>query len=464
MKINKIVKIKGVISIILLMVITWNCENVKEYKDPTDNTPPGKVTSVKVENLPGGAIISYTLPTELDLLGTKAVYSLREGGQIYEVFSSANNDTIILAGFSDTHERIVNLYTVDLSRNVSEAVPVTIKPLTPPIDLIRNSLVVQETFGGIYCEWDNILEEDIAVSLYIDSEGEWTLDDTFFSKASKGKFSFRGFENKEYAIRVEVRDRWMNYSIPLDTFLTPLFEEQIFGRDPQGRQLWYLWGRDTRECWSRGDIGLQDWDGYPFTRMFDLITGSAGDLFWRPGTDWGLLSNYIPGWPDDGVYAQVNYYTIDLGRADYLSRMRFWYRAEANFSIYTRFELWGTDSPKPIVPELTDEDRLTNLRYWTNWEEVNGTDEWKNDWVQFGDFVVELPSGATTYAAATSEDYAFLRAGVDFDFDPATTNVPYRYVRLAAKESIGSVVTGPGLQMRNNVFEIEFYGAYSSPR
>ena len=48
--------------------------------------------------------------------------------------------------------------------------------------------------------------------------------------------------------------------------------------------------------------------------------------------------------------------------------------------MFMNFELWGTTNPKPLIPEYEDEDRLTNLRYWTAWQQIGGADEWKNDW------------------------------------------------------------------------------------
>ena len=92
---EKFLKPKGLLSAILPTTIAWNCENDKDK--PSDTIPPGEVTAVKV----------------------------------YEVYSSAYRDTIIVNGFPDTNEHIVNLYAIDLSKNLSE-------PLTPPVDLIRN--------------------------------------------------------------------------------------------------------------------------------------------------------------------------------------------------------------------------------------------------------------------------------------------------------------------------------------
>ena len=456
----KVTNVTLIISMALLMTIVWSCENVKEYTDQKDNIPPGQVSAINVENLHGGAIITYSLPSDNDLLGVKAVYSLREDGQQYEVFSSAHRDTIILAGFPDTNEHIINLYTVDLSRNLSESVPVTIKPLTPPIDLIRQSLKVNETFSGVFCSWDNILEENIAVSLYVDTIGEMSLNDTYFSNASSGQYSFRGFENKQLSFRVEIRDRWQNYATPLDTVLTPLFEEQIMGRDPLGRQLWFLWGFDNRECISRGDNWRTLGSNADFTVVFDHILFD-GNNWWANGDDAGYLRLFVPGWPsNDNTYGFPSYFSMDLSSESVYSRFKIYMRARAPLfsgGIFTVFELWGTNNPKPLIPELTDEDRLANLRYWTAWPEIGGTDEWKNDWVQLGDYSLVLPSGATmNNDVITAEDEQFVRNGFEFEIDPDKTNIPCRYLRFVLKKNNQA---GSGVRPFAQIGELQFFGS-----
>lgn len=455
MKLRFFKNIKSFVVSAIFMIVLCNCENVKEWDIPKDDIPPGKVTNVKVENIHGGAIITYTLPQEDDLLGVKATYSFREGGELYESFSSAFHDTIILTGYPDTNEHIVNLYTIDLSRNISDAVQITIKPLLPPIELIRQSLKINATFGGIHCAWENIMEENIAISLYVDSIGEMLLHDTYFSNTTDGMYTFRGFPSRECNFRIEMRDRWMNYSIPFDTVLTPLYEQQITGRDELNQQLWHLWGYDNRECLSRGD----NWgtNSHNFNVLFDGILFNAGNWY-HSGDDWGMLKHHVPGWTDDS-FAYPSYFSIDLGRSACYSRMKIYMRARTplfSANIFTEFELWGTNDPKPLIPENTDEDRLTNLRYWTSWEEIGGTDEWKNDWVKLGDFKLKLPSGATLATdVITSEDEQFIRDGFNYNVDPDKTNIPCRYIRLVVKKSnfIG------GKQQKNQMGEIQFFGS-----
>ena len=86
---------------------------------------------MNVKNIPGGAILSYTLPDDEDLLYVKAVYNLKEG--LAEAKSSLYTDTIKVVGFGDMEPREVSLIAVDRSRNESAPVKVTVNPEEPPV-------------------------------------------------------------------------------------------------------------------------------------------------------------------------------------------------------------------------------------------------------------------------------------------------------------------------------------------
>jgi hypothetical protein len=118
------------IPIIMLAVLMWKCAEPTDWHDATDNVPPGSVNNVKVENLPGGAIITYTLPSDNDVMGAKVVYSLSEEGESMERFAST--DSLELEDYGDTNEHQVTVYAIDKSGNVSAGTPVTIRPHSLP--------------------------------------------------------------------------------------------------------------------------------------------------------------------------------------------------------------------------------------------------------------------------------------------------------------------------------------------
>src|SRR5690606_14359176 len=216
---------------VLLSVFFLGCSEIKDWSDPADNIPPGEITDIRVKNTNGGAVIHYRLPSDNDLLGAKAVFTFSENEEPIEVYASAFQDSIVLEGYANTEEHIVQLYAVDKSGNLSQPVPVTIQPLTPPVEQIRKTLATQATFSGVRTTWENPSKSPISISLYTtDSTGEKVLFEQHYSSAEQGGYTFRQFDAVEQAFSVEVNDRWNHTSSRLDTVLTPLFETQILGK------------------------------------------------------------------------------------------------------------------------------------------------------------------------------------------------------------------------------------------
>lgn len=442
--------------LVVLLIITGSfnsCSEPESWQDAVDNVPPKPVSNVKIENLNGGARITYSLPDDTDLLGVKAIYSL-VGDQPKEVFSSAFRDTILLAGYVTTDEQLVKLITVDKSRNQSDPVEIQIKPLEAPISIIRNSLLANSTFGGVYTHWENPFEEEIAINLYTeDSTGGYVLYDTHYTKQAVGSFSFRGLTNVEQKIRLEFRDRWNNYSLPLDTILSPLFEERIAGQDERGA-IWQRWGWEDQSVLYRGDIPSHHSDTRrQFPSIYDGVTSDLA-LFWNTMPSGNTLAQFID-WPDPEAWVMPMYFTVDMGREASYSRIRFWMRPRVplfSAPIFTRFEVYGTSNPKPLQ-EIGDGSKEANLRYWTEWPEVGGTDEWKNDWVKLLEGEVELPSGETDPNLLTQQDHEFITNGFEFEVNPELAGQHFRYLRFVVKETNTK-------QAVFHLAELKVWGAY----
>lgn len=451
---------------VLSVFVSYSCSEVQRWDEPSDSTPPGKISNPVVDPLNGGARITYTLPADDDLLGVKASYSFTEESEERETFSSAYNDTIVLKGFPDTQERTVKLICIDKSFNESEPVEVTIKPLTPPVELIRQSLKVNVTFGGLYAKWENMYEEDIAISLFAaDSTGEMELDDTHYSDAAEGGYAFRGFDDSEREFEIQIRDRWDNYAEPLDTTLTPLFEEEINPRDESGGLLWSRYGFDDMTTTWRGDIVYDHPNGnYPWTYAIDDITVAKTNTWISTNT--GNLLSY---WADDVVEGSSGdkevwpmYFTLDLGREVSLSRHKLWHRGRNTNEDYLSsslryyqqgdpkyYEIWATNTPPKQPQDFNN--KMESLAYWTEWPEVGGTDAWKSDWVKLADCSCLPPSGNLS-SELTTDDLIFADEGFEAEVAPELTGSKFRYIRFVVKE----------LWYDSSIFmcaEIKFYGA-----
>ena len=69
--------------LLLLISIVVSCES----EDKKDTTPPGEVTITSTEATYGGAIISYTLPNDDDILYVRADYTNGKGEAVFRTVS-----------------------------------------------------------------------------------------------------------------------------------------------------------------------------------------------------------------------------------------------------------------------------------------------------------------------------------------------------------------------------------------
>lgn len=435
-----------VLFLVVPFLLLYNCEDAPNYTDASNTAAPAPVTNPKVENINGGAIITYNLPEGNDLLGVKAVYALRDSGEILEMFSSAHRDTIELNGFADTKERSITLITINNSFIESSPLEVSIKPLTPPVDLIRESLNVVPSFGGVYASWTNLYKENIAVSLlFEDSQGFLTEDDTHYSASKEGGFAFRGFESKITNFRITIRDRWGNFAEPLNFSLTPFFEEEILAYDPSNstKPLWDIaYGAfdGTRE-WRGGFVlpGGGGWNSMlSGARMtWGIVIDGETDVY---NNRWGLiykprLSDYFPDAEEDLTYLHPTYFIFDLQGEVIPSRFKFWAMWLAE-TFPNEIEVWGTNS---IPKSPNDFDDITeSLNYWTEWKVppyIDGADTWKNEWIKLGDVKVRpTPSGAFQDGDFTPEDIERRDRGYEVEVNPDVVGTKVRYLRFVYKD------------------------------
>src|SRR3546814_1114961 len=66
-------------------------------------------------------------------------------------------------GFGDTKAREVTLYAVDRGENRSEPVTVTINPLTPPMQMVRNTVDIKERSEEHTSELQSLMRISYAV-------------------------------------------------------------------------------------------------------------------------------------------------------------------------------------------------------------------------------------------------------------------------------------------------------------
>ncbi|MDR2683322.1 MAG: DUF4959 domain-containing protein, partial [Dysgonamonadaceae bacterium] len=442
--------------------LMFSCTAPADWGDPKDNIAPKPVSNVQIENINGGAIITYTLPSDNDLMGAKVTYSYSAESGLLEKYASDN--TIELEGYGDTGAHEITIYAIDKSGNLSEGITQTIQPLTPPIDLMRASIDAVPTFGGLSLSWENKNSKDMGVSLYVPDPvfpGEWALFDTYYSKTKEGKAIFRPFANVEQDFHIEMFDRWDNRAQPYETSLTPLKEDTLPGRVSATEFIWNLYD-DDYWLW-RGEIhnnvSLSGMVNKTFAKVHDGQGQGGGDTYWCPGNDGDPIEWYVPG-AGSSLIPFPLYFTVDMGRKAVYSRFNIKPRLrDPNYSaaLPCDFEIWGTNNPK-LTTEVGDGSREANMAYWTSWEAANGTDAWKNDgWTKIATCKLKVSSGESKYVAGmalSDTDIANYRTnGFDFDINECV-NEGFRYLRWVIYD------TNTG-QKCVQICEITFWGSYT---
>ncbi|MEI6142665.1 MAG: DUF4959 domain-containing protein, partial [Mariniphaga sp.] len=194
--------------LVALGSIAFACKDEPVGQQPTDSVPPGAISNVKVLNTPGGAILTYKLPTDEDLLYIKAVFTLKDGVKS-ESRASMYTDTLRVAGFGDMLPREVTLIAVDRSRNESAPITISIKPLEPSVITIGKTMNLVADFGGVHAYRDNPTRAEVSVILLKeDNNKEYVPIQTFYSTMAAGDGAKRGMDTIPAKFGVYVQDRW----------------------------------------------------------------------------------------------------------------------------------------------------------------------------------------------------------------------------------------------------------------
>lgn len=380
----------------ILGLLWYGCakEGRLDFVDP--NTPaPMQVSDVKVDATPGGGILTYKLPADLNLAYVKAVYEIQKG-VFREAKSSKYTDTLRLVGFGDELVHTVKVYSVAANEKASEPILVNVKPKTPPVKSVFESVVFQETFGGVNVALSNPFKADLAVVVLKDTTGNnnWVTVRTFYTAATAGDFAARGFESKPQKFAVYIRDRWNNKSDTLIKTLTPKPEIEI----PSDTYRKLVLPTDQVALADPGYNIENLWNGLADRRLYASSNASS-----------------LPQW-----------ITIDLGKKVLLSRFKQY--MEQNDHCYTgsglkSFELYGSNAPNPDGS-------------WASW-------------TLLGEFTTLKPSDLPL-GQKTNEDINYAcNLGADFYF--TTQPAAVRYLRIKSLETYSS----PGQVV---IMELKFFG------
>lgn len=370
---------KNLLFFLLSLTVAFSACKEDELGPLENNTtPPGKVTIASVTNGAGNASITFSLPTDKDLLYVKAVYYLANGQEM-EVKTSYYGNTLLVEGFGDTNEHEVKIYAVNRSEVASEPTIVKVKPLENPIWGVYRSLKAVADFGGLNFKGSNPSKADLAIEVLVLSKGKYVpTAKNIYTAAPEIDQSVRGLDTLTQKFAITIRDRWLNYSDTLFTTLKPLYETAL----AKSGYKEVILPTDTP----------QEYSGTGVAKMWD------GNIIDWPSVCLTKPSVLTPQWV-----------TFDLGKMATMSRIVVWNYPEylnAGRTYYyggnlKDFEIWGTDNPP--------------------------ADGSFNNWIMLGKYSSTKPS-KSAYGVQTSEDYAFANAGISYNFAVGLKKV--RYIRI----------------------------------
>ncbi|MCT4590439.1 MAG: DUF5000 domain-containing lipoprotein [Carboxylicivirga sp.] len=383
------------ISFIMSCTLFSSCDEDTHGPEYKDGTLPGQLTVREMIPTPGGAVIKYDLPKELDILYVEAKFTL-ENGRKMQVRSSSYVDSLSLEGFGKAGEYPVELFTVDRSENRSEALTTSIETLTAPVDNIFTTVEISKTFGGFKLKWRNESKAPIALLLMAlpdSAKDNQSLEifETVYTQASEGEMSFRGFGPVSHEFAVQVRDRWDNLSEIHKETIVPLLEEEL--DKSKFRELKLPGDVLTERPWIPGASTMTAlWDGDLWNRM----VATHGDM------------------PDD------YYYTFDLGVNVQLSRLKFW-----------QF-FWGSDGSEYFYFDV----QYQNFEVWG--AKTLDTSGSFDNWTLLRKCEVVKPSGTPLAKGNfTNEDKEAAFAGHDFEFQLDIPEV--RYIRIKVNNTFANI-------------------------
>lgn len=377
-----------------------------------DMTKPDPVTNVKVKNLNGAAIITYTLPKTSNLLYVQADYTINEAkGLTRQSKSSYYSDTTIVEGFDRSQEYTVELKAVSRAGVLSEPVLIKVHPDTPAYLLVRKTLDLSPDFSGVLATADNPLKKKIGVvMLYDDPEyGQYVIREQKFSDFDKISYSTRGFDTLPKKIAAYVTDEFGNTSDTLYKEISPLYEVAL----------------DNKQFFP---YTLPS-DKPPYTGSYTvehIYNGVTGEDLWHTA----LLSG------EDALYPY--YCTFGIGPKSKLSRFTLWERPAAAWASMNAkvFSLWGSDKDHPQDVKLpVDQPEGTAV----------------GDWVNLGNFRYPDPPSGNSPGSATASDIDFLNAGVDFVMPSAAPAV--KFIRVSVESTWGNTNFA-------GISDIKFYGDF----
>jgi hypothetical protein len=372
-------KKKYLICLIGMAVLLFSCTE-KELTPISESTgKPGVVTDISSVRTPGGAIISYRIPNDPNVLAVKAVYTLTNGTTL-EASASFYGNQLELEGYTDTIEHDALLYTVNRAQELSEPAVAKFRPLEAPISKAIKSVTIESDFGGARYNWVNVDRKPLTFEIMAEDSTTKAMQIVRILASTMDTLSYtlRGYRAVPQKFALVISDNYGNISeaiYPEGGTLTPLHEEKF---DKKIQKIMIL----------AGDVTFSNWEGKN-EFMIDDDLGTFGHSY----------TATVPGAS----------FTLDLGKKAKLSRFLYYQRGDGG-----RWYKAGNAQTFEV--------------YAYQGEAETPQGDW-SEWVKVVDAVVIKPSGYED-GTVTDDDIIYAQAGHDFSF-PLSLE-PVRFLRFIA--------------------------------
>ncbi len=386
---------------------------------------PEALKNIKFAEAPGGAIISYDLPTTSDLRYVKATYTLENGKTMVSKASMYDNQ-VFVQGYAEIGEHDVQLVAVSVGDVESEESTIRIKTGKPNYIKLAESFQSDEffysTFGGVNVKYTNEDASNIILSVFKfdETENEWQVLNQTYTKAKEGIIRVRGEDAEPIKFAVVVRDQWGNVSDTIQRVLTPqeefeikelLIYNGITAYSDMNRNGDYIANYNAQSNTAAMQVSLFDGDGHP----------TQAKQWW-------------------GKAAPVPFqFTLDARRKAQISRVKMWGRNDNNSLLFQathpkEFELYGSNAPSSDG----------------SWE----------SWTLLGTFEGVRPSGLAFGTNANAEDIEYARKGEDFEVNWSEPG-GFKYFRIKINCTWNGVREQPlGNALTVAISELKLFGKY----
>jgi hypothetical protein len=388
----------------------------------SDSEPPGMPGVRTYRPLYGGAMIYFTPPADKDVLTVDASYVNEQGKEVW--FSASYfKDSVGVYGFSDTLEKIVNVYAVDRAGNRSEPMPVAIYPLEPAYTRVARSIVLKSGFLSFFLEWKNEIRQNINVYLdisYMQNGERKERSMIHTSNLLEEQWFVRDLdltENDPVSVKVRVEDPYGNITDVIDKGEINLMVDEKIPKDK-----WKL--PDAGDYISEARMGYFAYaEGRPEYIIDDIIDNGNNLNYGHTGG--GSVSGIVP-WN----------VLIDLGDEYEISRIITWQKFGSGnvSSTNIRGDYYGGENPGIYDMYIMDE---------------------KGEWEFVRRHTIPQPMGLS--------DMEYRQMGMAGDMAYLYTDEPHfskptRWFRYEARYGFSANGLYDNTYSCNNISEITLYG------